>query len=42
MIGGGVVPPIPTLSDFGLLALAAALAMMALAVMRRRRTGQAG
>ncbi len=42
VIGGGVVPPIPTLSDFGLLALAAALAMMALAVMRRRRTGQAG
>jgi len=43
VVGGGQpVPPIPTLSDFGLLALAAALAMMALAVMRRRRTGQAG
>jgi uncharacterized repeat protein (TIGR01451 family) len=42
VVGGPAPPPIPTLSDFGLLALAAALAMMALAVMRRRRTGQAG
>jgi len=42
VVGGPTPPPIPTLSDFGLLALAAALAMMALAVMRRRRSGQAG
>ncbi len=40
VVGGGVpVPPIPTLSDLGLLLLAAALAILALAVIKRRRPG---
>jgi uncharacterized repeat protein (TIGR01451 family) len=43
VVGGGTpLPQVPTLSSLGLMVLAIALAGLALAMMRRRRTGQAG
>jgi len=40
VINGGLVPPIPALSDFGLLLLAAILASLALVFLKRRQAHQ--